>query len=565
MVSDHDGKLLRLDKVSAFAQSMSVEPPKLRPFRALQVWAILFAVIWLCAAWSLSQYLIERQIEKNLTQTRSYVANEINHLVKSLSQNLYQAEQISKTLSFDQSIIDLADYSKKHLDEYQFLNTDQRRDYMLAIPEAVKVNRLFKQLVDNLGLNQTFLLDAEGHCVGSSRAKQLDGCIGTNYQTREYFNNAQRDGNARQFAIGLLVPAPSLFSATAVKKDNEFLGVVVIRQEMEQILGFLNHQKNLSFITGADGIILGSSDPALNYQYVNSEFSPTLDTEEYRQKYKRDQVNTLSLEKTELPIADSYFIKVKDQFYILGHASVENDDFQIFILENIDNIIHNYENFWNIAIAILILGLALILMIERNLNYSQHRIAHLNALSEANKNLAHLTDELYALSVTDALTGLSNRRFFNEQLENEIQRAQRKSESQSSASQLALLVIDIDHFKSINDTYGHPAGDQAIRMMAKFCSDAVRQYDCVGRIGGEEFAVLLIDTNREQAKEIAERIRSQSETTAIDYYGTRFVQTCSIGIALFEPGDSANTLLSKADRALYAAKRAGRNQCVLME
>ncbi|HRH76711.1 MAG TPA: GGDEF domain-containing protein, partial [Cellvibrionaceae bacterium] len=121
--------------------------------------------------------------------------------------------------------------------------------------------------------------------------------------------------------------------------------------------------------------------------------------------------------------------------------------------------------------------------------------------------------------------------------------------------------IDIDFFKTINDTYGHPAGDKAICTLASICKSALRPYDVLGRVGGEEFAVLLIDTNAQQAEEIAERIRTLCLNTAIHHEQQIFNQSCSIGVALYQFGDSAEQLLSQADRALYRAKHAGRN-CV---
>ncbi|HMW49850.1 MAG TPA: GGDEF domain-containing protein, partial [Cellvibrionaceae bacterium] len=217
---------------------------------------------------------------------------------------------------------------------------------------------------------------------------------------------------------------------------------------------------------------------------------------------------------------------------------------------------------WATGGIIIVLGLLVILLIERNINYTQHRLAHLNALSAANQSLALASQELYFLSVTDVLTGIANRRFFTRRLKEEIDRHGRAEPSQTQLeTTLALLAIDIDFFKTINDTHGHPAGDQAICALASICKNTIRPYDILGRIGGEEFAVLLIDITAPQAEEIAERIRSVCETSSISVEKAIFNQTCSIGMALYQPGESAEQLLAHADRALYAAKHNGRN-CV---
>ncbi|GGY61856.1 hypothetical protein GCM10011613_01630 [Cellvibrio zantedeschiae] len=558
--------LVRLESMSALSQSDSVNPPKLRFFRALQLFAIMFALVWLVSALLVSHYLIQEQLKESLNSSSNYVEGEVGHLLDALSQNLYRAEQLSKTLSFDQSVIKLAEFTNRHSNEYKDLPDKERYEAILKLLGANTVNLLFEQLAHSVDLYQVLLLDSAGYCVGSSRFTQANGCIGVNYRARDYYLKARDEGSGRQFAIGRVLPVPSFFFSTAIKKDNEFLGAVVVRQEIKQILGFLNHQKSLTFITGSDGVILSSSQPELVYSYVGSEFFPSLDLTQYQSIYHRDKMENLNLDQVVLPFGDFPFIKFQGKTYMLGHVKVEGGDFHIFILDNVEPAIASYYNSWKLAGIIVVLGLLLILMIERNLNHNQHRIAHLNALSEANKNLALLTDELYELSVTDALTGISNRRFFRARLQDEISRAQRRNNSLSVNNvelvRLSLLIIDIDEFKRINDKYGHPVGDQAIITMAKICADAVRQYDCVGRIGGEEFAVLLTDADKVQACEVAERIRSQCENQLIQFENFNFFQTCSIGIATLNAGDTADSLLSRADKALYEAKHAGRNRFI---
>lgn len=557
---------LNLENISAFSHSQSFKPPKLRLFRTLQLFALLFGVIWLTGSLLVSHYLIEGQLKESLRASNNYVEGEVGHLVEALSQNLYRAEQLSKTLSFDQSVITLAEFAKKHSTEYINLDTSARHTYVLNMQGANAVNKLFEQLARNVDLYQILLQDESGYCIGSSRAMENDGCLGVNYQTREYFKKAKQNGSGRQFAIGQVFPVPSFFFSTAIKQDGEFLGIVVVRQEMQQIVGFLNHQKGLTFITGTDGVILSSSQQELIYKYIGSEFAPPLNLKDFQKMYHHSDAESLRMARADLAMGNFPFITMDGKFYLMGKAGVEGGDFNIFILENVDPIISNYYNSWKLAITIVILGLLLIVMAERNLNHSQHRAAHLNALSEANKNLALLTDDLYELSITDSLTGISNRRFFSERLQEEINRAKRQKKSMSAnsgkAAGLTLMIIDIDEFKKVNDTYGHPAGDQAIRAMANICKDAVRQYDCVGRIGGEEFAVLLTDADSLQAKEIAERIRKQCEKHVIQFNNIHFTQTCSIGIASYDDNYSVEELLSKADNALYAAKSGGRNRFV---
>jgi diguanylate cyclase (GGDEF)-like protein len=155
----------------------------------------------------------------------------------------------------------------------------------------------------------------------------------------------------------------------------------------------------------------------------------------------------------------------------------------------------------------------------------------------------------------DPVSGLFNRRHFQSRLEEELQRARR------SATTVALLMIDLDDFKRINDTYGHAAGDATIRAAATIIRRAVRHFDICTRYGGEEFAVVMPDSSASTATTVAERIRSRIAAWRSSEPHAKGLQiTTSIGFALSDPSTSMDDLLAHADRALYEAKEAGKNQ-----
>lgn len=174
---------------------------------------------------------------------------------------------------------------------------------------------------------------------------------------------------------------------------------------------------------------------------------------------------------------------------------------------------------------------------------------------------AQLREETRRLAVTDALTGLYNRRHFSHHLDLAVARARRHGET------LALLMLDLDHFKSINDRFGHHIGDRALQLAAGALSGSVRESDVAARVGGEEFAILAVHADAEAALAAAERLRAAIEGLAVPTSGGRTVcTTASVGIAVFpEHGTDAQALFEGADRALYEAKRLGRNRVVVAE
>lgn len=167
--------------------------------------------------------------------------------------------------------------------------------------------------------------------------------------------------------------------------------------------------------------------------------------------------------------------------------------------------------------------------------------------------------ELRKLATTDPLTGLPNRRYFVERLEQEFTRFQRYGQP------TAVLMLDIDHFKRVNDTHGHAVGDQVLKRFALVCQRLVRRSDVLGRLGGEEFAVLLPCCDLEAAVELAERIRQAVSVLSPDEDEAVNI-TVSIGVAVFDPAiKSVDAVLGLADRALYSAKQAGRDRVVVDE
>ena len=165
--------------------------------------------------------------------------------------------------------------------------------------------------------------------------------------------------------------------------------------------------------------------------------------------------------------------------------------------------------------------------------------------------------------LTDAVTGIPNRRFFDRRLAEEIGRWKRRNEP------LALILADIDHFKQVNDRYGHQAGDSTLALVAQWLGEGLRGCDVLARFGGEEFVLLLPNTTSLQASMIAERLRQRIAGAAVALEGgASLTVTASFGVAAIteekavERRDAATTIVRRADRALYAAKSGGRNRVV---
>lgn len=204
----------------------------------------------------------------------------------------------------------------------------------------------------------------------------------------------------------------------------------------------------------------------------------------------------------------------------------------------------------------------LVMLCERNVRLAKDQVATLNAavnhLSLALSN-AIMFNKIKTRANRDGLTRVYNRRSFDERLVEEFKRHQRLN------TDLSLLMVDLDHFKSVNDTYGHLAGDMVLEKVARMFEKTFRSTDFIARYGGEEFIILLPHTNEEQAQMLAERVRAKIEASTMNYQDKSFNVTASIGVSSVRPGslETDTEIVCKADEALYAAKVQGRNRVVV--
>jgi diguanylate cyclase (GGDEF)-like protein len=174
--------------------------------------------------------------------------------------------------------------------------------------------------------------------------------------------------------------------------------------------------------------------------------------------------------------------------------------------------------------------------------------------ARAHRRTLDLTEELRHHATTDALTGLPNRRHLMAAMETEVRRAGR------SGRPLSLALLDVDRFKAINDTHGHPVGDEVLRVVAEELREVTRGGDLLGRFGGEEFAIIMPETGLDQAQLACERLRRAVATRILNYpNGTSGHVTISSGVALLSGDEGCDHLVSRADGALYQAKAGGRN------
>lgn len=217
---------------------------------------------------------------------------------------------------------------------------------------------------------------------------------------------------------------------------------------------------------------------------------------------------------------------------------------------------HNCQ--FNLAIENTKLGK---LTINRRKRYSEEEISIVEFMASTLvfplKNALQYQEAL-ANALTDSLTGMGNKRALQASLHREAERAVRHK------TPLTTIMLDVDHFKLINDKHGHSCGDAVLEQLATLIKDNFRKSDLCFRYGGEEFILLLDDTDIDQAKYTAERLRQTIEKHLFEHQKVNLIVTASFGCAEFEAGEALQDFINRADKALYAAKRTGRNQVKIL-
>ena len=175
-------------------------------------------------------------------------------------------------------------------------------------------------------------------------------------------------------------------------------------------------------------------------------------------------------------------------------------------------------------------------------------------LREMTASLSARSRNLEQAALTDGLTGMQNRRYFDDALKEYLQEFRRIDRP------VGLMILDLDHFKQVNDTYGHDAGDEVLRSVAKCLKSMTRYHDIVARLGGEEFAIVAPNMDLELLQRVADRMRKAIASLAIETGGMQLNVTSSVGLALWNKEETAEEFYRRADKQLYEAKRQGRNR-----
>ncbi|HET8734330.1 MAG TPA: diguanylate cyclase, partial [Anaeromyxobacteraceae bacterium] len=372
-----------------------------------------------------------------------------------------------------------------------------------------------------------YVLDSAGKVVATSNRARPDSIAGKVYEARPYFRDAVAGGEGRFIGVGVTTGRAGFYaSAPIADATGRVVGVSVVKQDLDrESFGPLG--TGTSFLVGGDGqVLLAAVD----------EFAG-------RPMWPQDgaaRPGTL----LPGPWSGATWARIDGARYVAVRAPLPAQGWSVVTFRR--ELLRGTNRLLGILIT-----LTLSTAIVASFVLLQRQLGTESQLAQKKREAEGRAREMARRADTDALTGIANRQGFNEAMAREFARSRRFRHP------LSIVLVDLDHFKRVNDEHGHAVGDQVLAGTARLLATRVRESDFVARWGGEEFAVIASMTDAAGAARLAEKLRDRLEATRLGPDGG---VTASFGVAEMRPDDTVQTMVRRADEALYAAKDGGRNR-----
>ena len=424
----------------------------------------------------------------------------------------------------------------------QTLESDSRLSRLASRLEAI---------LADLDIDQVWVVNAAGDCVASAGFDPESSATGVNYADRDYFRMAGQGLEGRQFAVGLASKTPGIFYSAPVLRKGAFLGAVAVKIDALRLSRMMTEKT--SFVTDEYGVIIIAGDEDLRMKTVPFATVMRLPPADRVSRYRREQFETVDIRAVKVGEFALQHFPGQDFPMVSAVHDHQADILKIWVFRGVSELSRLRHEGIGLFVALLLGGgLVIVSAMVAVVHFLDGRSQRAE-IARVNAELVKLNEELRIQARFDSLTGLVNRRHFRERLDGELHRSAR------FGLPCSLAILDIDHFKSVNDQFGHAAGDAVLRTFAQTVGRCLRSSDLAARFGGEEFTVLMPQTSVDGATELAERIRVAVQDTPVSSAGDVLRISVSIGVAQWS-GENPEQLIARADNAMYAAKSAGRNQ-----
>lgn len=510
------------------------------------------AVAWAFASWLAAEKLIFEQSARLIEREQQTASAAAASLAANVGYTLAQLRSIPKVLARQPEIETIL--ARMGPDVRRNEGTPARFRKLLAKDRGLaELSKRLDAMVAELGIDQISVMNAAGDCIASGGFPAAATATGVNYLDREYFAMAKSRGAGQQFAVGRTTNTPGIFYSAAVSAGDRFLGAIAVKIDVLRLAQRFSDSN--AFITDENGVVVIAADAGLLMKTVPGARVGRLSASERQSRYQRHDFAKLAVEPLVVGGFPLWRLEGRSAPMLEASSDSQADILTIRVFRDVSDLARIRIDGLLAFLILLLAGASLIASAAAAINYLRRGREHQAEIARVNAELRKLNDELRVQARFDSLTGCSNRRHFLEELDSELKRSAR------FAFSCCLAVLDIDHFKAVNDDYGHATGDALLKQFAQTVGPCLRSSDLLGRLGGEEFALLMPQTTLAGAVELAERVRAAVESFAALAGQVKLRFTISIGVEQWRGGDdSVESLVARADQAMYAAKHGGRNR-----
>ena len=500
---------------------------------------ILLLIVWNISGWYVAERYYIAKARELIEQETVLSQQRAGDLVDSIARNLNNLHGIPEFLT---NLLRVRRAAERFGADAlaSTLTLEIQRQRWTTDPQLNELNQLLGIAEKKLGADMIYMLNASGDCIASSNWNTLQNPIGLNFAERDFFKKNKLGQSGMQYAVGKRTRIPGVFFSTPIIQNGKFMGAIVAKADVPN-LSFLISQFD-AFVTDSYGVVILARNKSLEMHAMPGATIRNVPEQQRLARYYRSDFPELKLEAWEdrrLPA----LIKFENEQppHVISTKPLNAYGLQVYVMSEMTTMPALTQNHFWFTLLLNALGSMVILVIAG-------LVIHFKTIERSKA-------QLWKRANFDVLTQLPNRDMFRDRLSQEIKKSDRTGQP------LALMLIDLDQFKEVNDTLGHDMGDILLQEAARRILNCVRESDTVARLGGDEFTVVLSQlANASHAEDIAQKIiKRLSEPFTLNLEVAHI--SASLGITLY-PVDALDidSMMRNADQAMYVAKNNGRNR-----
>ena len=500
---------------------------------------ILLLIVWNISGWYVAERYYIAKARELIEQETVLSQQRAGDLVDSIARNLNNLHGIPEFLT---NLLRVRRAAERFGADAlaSTLTLEIQRQRWTTDPQLNELNQLLGIAEKKLGADMIYMLNASGDCIASSNWNTLQNPIGLNFAERDFFKKNKLGQSGMQYAVGKRTRIPGVFFSTPIIQNGKLIGAIVAKANVPN-LSFLISQFD-AFVTDNYGVVILARNKSLEMHAMPDATIRNVPEQQRLARYYRSDFPELKLEAWEdrrLPA----LIKFENEQppHVISTKPLNAYGLQVYVMSEMTTMPALTQNHFWFTLLLNALGSMVILVIAG-------LVIHFKTIERSKA-------QLWKRANFDVLTQLPNRDMFRDRLSQEIKKSDRTGQP------LALMLIDLDQFKEVNDTLGHDMGDILLQEAARRILNCVRESDTVARLGGDEFTVVLSQlANASHAEDIAQKIiKRLSEPFTLNDEIAHI--SASLGITLY-PTDALDidSMMRNADQAMYVAKNNGRNR-----